>query len=54
MARSQGVRRIYATNPLQRYFRDVHVITQHVMVSGTSTTIAGRILLGVETDTSTL
>jgi alkylation response protein AidB-like acyl-CoA dehydrogenase len=45
---------IYAKSPLQRCFRDVHVATQHVMVSTTSTTLAGRILLDLETDTSTL
>ncbi len=45
---------IYTKSPLQRHFRDVHVATQHVMVSATTATLAGRVLLGVETDTSTL
>jgi alkylation response protein AidB-like acyl-CoA dehydrogenase len=45
---------IYAKSPLQRAFRDVHVATQHVMVSATTATLAGRILLDVETDTSML
>lgn len=45
---------IYATSPLQRHFRDVHVATQHVMVGATSVTLAGRVLLGLESDTSTL
>lgn len=45
---------IYATSPLQRCFRDVHVTTQHVMVSATSATMAGRVLLGVESDVATL
>ena len=45
---------IYATSPLQRCFRDVHVATQHVMVASSTATLAGRVLLGVESDTSTL
>jgi alkylation response protein AidB-like acyl-CoA dehydrogenase len=45
---------IYATSPLQRHLRDAHVATQHVMVGATSSTLAGRVLLGVESDTSTL
>ncbi|HEU0029166.1 MAG TPA: acyl-CoA dehydrogenase family protein [Kofleriaceae bacterium] len=45
---------IYATSPLQRCFRDVHVATQHIMVSPTAATLAGRVLLGLESDTSTL
>ncbi len=45
---------IYATSPLQRCFRDVHVTTQHAMVSSTMATLAGRVLLGVETDASAL
>jgi alkylation response protein AidB-like acyl-CoA dehydrogenase len=45
---------VYRTSPLQRQFRDAHVVTHHLMVSSTSLTMAGRVLLGVETDTSTL
>jgi alkylation response protein AidB-like acyl-CoA dehydrogenase len=45
---------IYDTSPLQRAFRDVHTVTQHVMVHKTSMTLAGRVLLGLETETSTL
>jgi alkylation response protein AidB-like acyl-CoA dehydrogenase len=45
---------IYATSPLQRAFRDVHTATQHVMVAKTATTLAGRILLDLESDTSAL
>jgi len=33
---------IYAKHPLQRQFRDLHVIIQHVVVSSTSTTLTGR------------
>jgi alkylation response protein AidB-like acyl-CoA dehydrogenase len=49
-----GASGVYAKNPLQRHFRDVHVATQHLMVSKTSATLAGRVLLGLEVDTSTL
>ncbi|MBA3391695.1 MAG: acyl-CoA dehydrogenase family protein [Deltaproteobacteria bacterium] len=45
---------VYRTSPLQRQFRDAHVVTHHLMVSSVAMTTAGRILLGVETDTSTL
>jgi indole-3-acetate monooxygenase len=42
---------IYAASPLQRYFRDIHVITQHAMVAPATYGIVGRVLLGLETDT---
>jgi alkylation response protein AidB-like acyl-CoA dehydrogenase len=45
---------IYATSRLQRCFRDVHVATQHVMVAPASLELAGRLLLGLETDTAML
>jgi alkylation response protein AidB-like acyl-CoA dehydrogenase len=45
---------IYAKSPLQRHFRDAHVVTHHVMVNATATTLAGRVLLDVESDTTTL
>ena len=45
---------VYATSPLQRHFRDVHVVTQHVMVAPATYELAGRVLLGIPTDTSML
>ena len=45
---------IYASSPLGRCFRDVHTATQHVMVGPSAATLAGRILLGLESDVSTL
>lgn len=45
---------VYATNPLQRCFRDIHVVTQHMMVAQPTLELAGRVLLGVETDTAML
>jgi len=45
---------IYADSALQRCFRDVHVITQHMMVAQPTWELAGRLLLGVDADTSLL
>lgn len=45
---------IYASSSLQRAKRDVHVATQHLMVAGTSATLAGRALLGLDGDYSSL
>jgi len=45
---------VYTRSPLQRLFRDAHVVTQHLMVGTTATTTAGRVVLGLETDLSTL
>ena len=45
---------IYADHPLQRAFRDVHVVTQHMMVAQPTWELAGRLLLGLEADTSLL
>jgi alkylation response protein AidB-like acyl-CoA dehydrogenase len=45
---------VYRRSPLQRIFRDVHVATQHMMVSQATLELTGRLLLGVETDVSML
>jgi alkylation response protein AidB-like acyl-CoA dehydrogenase len=45
---------IYATSPLQRCFRDVHVVTQHAMVSSSTYELTGRLLLGLDTDSAML
>ena len=45
---------VYRRSPLQRLFRDVHVATQHMMVGPATLELSGRLLLGLETDTSTL
>jgi alkylation response protein AidB-like acyl-CoA dehydrogenase len=45
---------VYASSPLQRQFRDVHVVTQHIMVAPATLELTGRILLGVDADTSML
>jgi len=54
MYEAGGGTSIYATSPLQRCFRDVHTITQHVMVSKSAAILAGRVLLDIESDTSML
>lgn len=38
---------IYAGSPLQRRFRDIHTITQHLMIGPASWEAAGRALLGL-------
>lgn len=45
---------VYDASPLQRIFRDVHVATQHMMVSESTYELTGRLLLGLETDTTFL
>mgnify|MGYP000713446159 FL=1 len=45
---------IYSRSPLQRRFRDVHTATAHMMVSPATLELAGRIALGLETETGQL
>ena len=45
---------VHRTCPLQRAFRDVHVATQHMMTAPATWELTGRMLFGVETDTTTL
>lgn len=45
---------IYASSPLQRCFRDVHVTTQHVMVGPVIQELCGKVLAGLDADTSVL
>lgn len=47
-----GASSIYESNLLQRQFRDVHTMTQHVMVGQPTLEVAGRIMLGIPTDTT--
>ncbi len=39
---------IYLDNLLQRCFRDVHVITQHIMVASPIFEVTGKVILGVD------
>ncbi len=54
MYNAGGGSSIYATSRLQRCFRDVHTATQHIMVAPATHEVVGRLLLGLETDTSML
>ncbi len=49
-----GASSIYERSPLQRIFRDAHVATQHLMVAPPTLELAGRMFLGLPTDTSSL
>ena len=54
MYEAGGGTAIYAHSPLQRMFRDAHVVTQHMMVAPATLELIGRVLFGVEADTSLL
>ena len=54
MYNAWGGTSVYATSPLQRRFRDIHVVTQHMMVAQPTYELAGRVLLGIDTDTTML
>jgi alkylation response protein AidB-like acyl-CoA dehydrogenase len=45
---------VYESSPLQRHLRDVHVASQHIMVSSNTLETTGQLLLGVEAHTATL
>ncbi len=45
---------IYSSSPLQRCFRDVHTMTQHIMVAEATLKPIGRVLFGHEVGTSQL
>ena len=45
---------IYSKSPLQRHFRDANVVTHHIMVNDMATALAGKVMLGVDADTTTL
>ena len=50
MHRTAGGSAVYASSPLQRCLRDVHVASQHMMVSEATYEVAGRLFLGLPTN----
>lgn len=54
MYTAAGGSSIYARSPLQRHFRDLHAATQHMMVAQPTWELSARVLLGIESDTSSL
>lgn len=42
---------LYRKSPLQRYMRDVHAVTQHIIVSPPVMNAAGRVLVGLDPGT---
>jgi alkylation response protein AidB-like acyl-CoA dehydrogenase len=54
MFRAAGGGAVYTRSPLQRHLRDAQVVAQHIMVGSLVTATVGRVLLDVESDTSTL
>ena len=45
---------IYTTSPLERRFRDVHTLRQHMIVGPATWELAGRVLLGARIDATML
>jgi indole-3-acetate monooxygenase len=54
MFRAAGGGAVYARSPLQRHLRDAQAVAQHIMVGSLATTTIGRVLLDIESDTTTL
>lgn len=54
MYNAAGGTPVYNRSPLSRIFRDAHVASQHIMVGPPTYELVGRVLMGMDTDTSTL
>lgn len=48
MYETGGATSIYETSPLERAFRDVHALTQHIIVQPPTFELAGKVFLGME------
>ena len=48
MYKAGGGSALYAEHPLDRYFRDIHTLNQHVIMSQKTYQTAGRVFLGLE------
>lgn len=49
-----GASSVFLASPLQRRFRDAHVATAHMMVAPATLELTGRVLLGLDTDSTFL
>jgi alkylation response protein AidB-like acyl-CoA dehydrogenase len=47
MYESAGGNAVFRSSPLQRCFRDIHVVTQHALVAGPTLELTGSVLLGL-------
>jgi len=54
MFRTAGGAAVYRISPIQRCFRDTAVAAQHAMVAPRTMETAGRLRMGLDTDTATL
>jgi hypothetical protein len=45
---------VYEGSPLERAMRDITVATRHMLVAPATNELTGRLLLGVQTDTTQL